>query len=119
LQAKIWSRWKLHRKIKFRVDRYIVLRFLNTTAIASGYAARDPQGGTTLSILFKLLKKSVKDFFSVLGKKRKIYWVKLKKEKIERNEEKKVLVLKVFLKLRNENKEKKYLNVYLPLMLIM
>ena len=46
----------------------MVLRFFNTTAITSGYAGRDPQGGTAmkaLSILFKLLNL-VKWFPSLL-----------------------------------------------------
>ena len=42
--AKIWLRRNLHRKIEFRNYKEIMLRLLNTIAIASSYAGRDPQG---------------------------------------------------------------------------
>ena len=42
---------------------------LNSTAIASGYACRDPQGGTSDGSFFRL-QRMVKDLLLVLKKKR-------------------------------------------------
>ena len=48
---------------------------LNSTAIARGYAGRDPQGGTSdgsfLSKFFFILQRMVKDLLLVLEKKKK------------------------------------------------
>ena len=52
------------------------MQVLNTTAIASGYAGRDPQGGTSDESFFSKfsfrLQRIVKDLLLVLYKKRKI-----------------------------------------------
>jgi len=51
------------------------VQVLNTTAIASGYAGRDPQGGTSdgsfFSKLSSRLQKMVKDLLLVLKRKMK------------------------------------------------
>ena len=51
------------------------MQVLNTTAIASGYAGRDPQGGTRDGNFFSKfsfkLQSMVKDLLLVLSKKRK------------------------------------------------
>ena len=38
----------MHKKLSSEINNKIVLGFLNATAIASGYADRDPQGGTAI-----------------------------------------------------------------------
>ena len=56
------------------------MQVLNTTAMASGYAGRDPQEGTSNGSVCKCsfkLQKMVKVFLLVLKKKYKISYVNL------------------------------------------
>ena len=61
---------------------------LNSTAIASGYASRDPQGGTSDGSFFSKfsfwLQRMVKDLLLILKRKRKINYNQVRKKVVNR-----------------------------------
>ena len=61
---------------------------LNSIAIASGYAGRDPQGGTSDGSFFSKfsfrLQRMIKDLLLVLKKKRKINYNEVRKKVVDR-----------------------------------